>query len=161
MVLYDEKNILGRERTSRPSWKRWYSGTCGSARTWRTSWTTWRGWRQGELLFMFYFNIMKVSKAALKLTFFRHTHPNIQYRHTYHLTKTLNFTDETKPDILWSRLPVTLNALRGICLTEFASINRSLKGKPALFQLCFTICTASQRRGRNSVAVTECLKVTL
>lgn len=47
-----KNNILGRERTSRPSWKRWYSGTCGSARTWRTSWTTWRGWRQGELLSM-------------------------------------------------------------------------------------------------------------
>lgn len=38
----------GRERTSRTSWKRRYSGTSGSSRTRRTSWTTWRGWRQGD-----------------------------------------------------------------------------------------------------------------
>lgn len=44
-------NTTGRERTSRPSWKRWHSGTCGSARTRRTSRTTRRRRRQGEYPF--------------------------------------------------------------------------------------------------------------
>lgn len=51
---------IGRERTSGPSWKRRYSGTCGSARTWRTSWTTWRRWRQGNLLLCFAVQVREI-----------------------------------------------------------------------------------------------------
>lgn len=57
-------NKIGRERTSRPSWKRWHSGTCGSARTWRTSRTTWRRWRQGEF-FHAHFEMLDTTGQVL------------------------------------------------------------------------------------------------